>query len=99
MNNYYKDTRGRLREIFGEHCNLSEEQFLEISRRFLDRVADIQEEEPLEEIETEINDMCVIFEFLYNTKEVTLEEYNDLVNFANEIRDDAFRMVRERNGC
>ena len=96
MNNYYKDTRGRLREIFGEHCNLSEEQFLEISRRFLDRVADIQEEEPLEEIETEINDMCVIFEFLYNTKELNEKEYNELVDLANVMRADAYRMLRER---
>ena len=96
MNSYYKDTCGRLREIFGEHCNLSAEQFLEISRRFLDRVADIQEEEPLEEIETEINDLCVIFEFLYNTKELNEKEYNELVDLANVMRADAYRMVRER---
>ena len=96
MNSYYKDTCGRLREIFAEHCNLSMEQYEEISRRFVEREADIQEEEPLNDIDTEINDMCVIFEFLYNTKELNEKEYNELVDLANVMRADAYRMVRER---
>ena len=86
MRAFYIDTNERLREIFRDHCNLSGEQFEEINGRFIYLVCDIQEEEPQEVIEDKVSELHVIFEFLYNTKELTIGEYNDLCNLANEIQ-------------
>lgn len=92
---YYMDTTGKLREIFAEHCNLSGEQYEEINGRLIDLVSDIQmleeksEELTLADAEKAAEDLGVIFEFLLNTKELTLEEYNDLCNMAGELADAA----------
>ena len=88
MVTYYYDTCGKLRDIFTKHCNLSMEQYEEISGRLIDLVAEIQEfdgEGTLQEAERKANELGVIFEFLMNTKEITLEEYNDLCNMVGEI--------------
>ena len=97
MRNYYVDTCGKLREIFSEHCNLSMEQFEEISGRLIDLVTEIQETDKdgcgsFPEAERKANELGVIFEFLLNTKEVTLQEYNDLCNLVNGIADDVQTM-------
>lgn len=92
MIRYYYDTCGKLREIFAEHCNLSVEQYEEISGQLIDLVAEIQEfdgEGTGPEAERKANDLGVIFEFLLNTKEITIEEYDNLCNMANEIADAA----------
>ena len=94
MKNYYIDTCEKLREIFTEHCNLSMEQYEEISGRLIDLVAEIQEfdgEGTYPEAERKANELGVIFEFLLNTKEITLAEYNDLCNLVGRIADDAKR--------
>ena len=95
MKNYYRDTCTELRGIFSEHCNLSMEQYEEISGRLIDLVAEIQEfdgEGTLAEAERKANELGVIFEFLLNTKEVTMEEYNDLCNMVGEICDAAEKL-------
>lgn len=98
MVNYYYDTCGKLREIFTEHCNLSMEQYEEISGRLIDLVAEIEEfdgEGTYLEAERKANELGVIFEFMLNTKEVTLAEYNDLCNMVGEIAD-AAKLAAER---
>ena len=95
---YYYDTCGKLRDIFAEHCNLSMEQYEEISGRLIDLVAEIQEmdgEGTYPEAERKANELGVIFEFLLNTKEVTLQEYNDTCNLVGKIADDAHMMAEE----
>jgi len=98
---YYMDTTGKLREIFAEHCNLSGEQFEEISGRLIDLVSDIQmleeksEELTLADAEKAAEDLGVIFEFLLNTKELTLKEYNDLCNLAGELAEAAQKAAAE----
>ena len=89
---YHNDTCKQLREIFSEHCNLSMEQYEEISGRLIDLVAEIQEfdgEGTPADAEQKANELGVIFEFLLNTKEVTQKEYNDLCNMVGKIADDA----------
>ena len=96
MRAFYYDTDGKLRKIFEEHCNLSGEQYEEISGRLIDLVAEIQEfdgEGTWPEAERKANELGVIFEFLLNTKEVTLKEYNDLCNMVGKIADDAQMIV------
>lgn len=96
---YYMDTTGKLREIFAEHCNLSGEQFEEISGRLINLVSDIQmlEEKSNELTQADVakaaEDLGVIFEFLLNTKELTLEEYNALCNMTGELEDASRRAV------
>lgn len=95
---YYNDTCTKLREIFTAHCNLSMEQYEEISGRLIDMVAEIQEfdgEGTYQEAERKANELGVIFEFLLNTKEVTLEEYNNLCNMVNKIAGDAEQLHRD----
>ena len=98
MRNYYYDTCGKLREIFLENDNLSMEQYEEISGRLIDLVAEIEEfdgEGTYLEAERMANELGVIFEFMLNTKEITLAEYNDLCNMVGEIAD-AAKLVAER---
>lgn len=93
MKNYYIDTDTKLVDIFREHCNLSGEQYQEIQSMFINLMCDIQEGEQMENIEDRVGDMGVIFEFLYNTKELTIYEYNELCNLASEMRNDAERLA------
>lgn len=96
---FYMDTTGKLREIFAEHCNLSGEQYEEINGRLIDLVSDIQmleeksEELTLADVEKAAEDLGVIFEFLLNTKELTLKEYNDLCNLVGELAEAAQKAV------
>ena len=99
MATFYYDTDKKLVEIFTEHCNLSGEQFEEISKRLIFLVSDIQvleekdEELTLEQVEAEAEELGIIFEFLLNTKELFLEEYNDLCNMVDELADAARKAV------
>ena len=92
---FYCDTSAKLKEIFAEHCNLSTEQYEEISGRLIYLVADIQmleEKNPevkIKDAETEACELRVIYEFLLNTKELTLEEYNRLCDMTNGLEDAA----------
>ena len=96
---FYCDTCGKMREIFAEHCNLSGEQYEEISGRLIDLVSDIQmleeksDELTLADAEKAAEELGVIFEFLLNTKELTLEEYNALCNMVGELADAAQKAV------
>ena len=72
---FHYNTSGKLREIFAEHCNLSAEQYGEISDQFRNLVTDIQEEEPQVLIDKRIDYLRAVLEFLYNTKELTLDEH------------------------
>ena len=102
MVNYYYDTCGKMREIFTEHCNLSMEQYEEISGRLTDLVAEIEEfdgEGTYPEAERKAHELSVIFEFLLNTKEVTLAEYNDLCNMVGEISTEAEKLHHDGWGC
>lgn len=83
---FYYDTDKKLREIFAEHCNLSVEQYEWISGEFIYLVADIQEEEPGRDIDERVWKMETVFNFLLETKEMTLAEYAALEELANEIR-------------
>lgn len=96
---FYYDTCGRLRAIFAEHCNLSGEQYEEISKRLIYLVSDIQmleekdEALTLEQVVDGAEQLGIIFEFLLNTKELFLEEYNDLCNMVGELADAAQKAV------
>ena len=95
MVKYFCDTCGKLRKIFAEHCNLSLEQYEEIRGRLIDLVAEIQEfdgEGTYQEAVRKANELEVIFEFLLNTKEVTLEEYDELHNLIGKIANDAVKL-------
>lgn len=99
---YYYDTNEKMREIFTKHCNLSMEQYEEISGRLIDLVAEIQEfdgEGSYPEAERKANELGVIFDFLLNTKEVTLQEYNDLCNMVGEIANEAEKLHSDGWGC
>lgn len=92
MKAYYYDTCGKMREIFAEHCNLSMEQYEEISGRLIDLVAEIQEfdgEGTYPEAERKANELGVIFDFLLNTKQITLQEYDDMCNMVGQISEAA----------
>ena len=98
MINYYVDTCEKLRDIFTEHCNLSGEQYEEIRCRLIDLLCEIQEfdgEGTYPEAERKANELGVIFEFLLNTKEITLKEYNDLCNLVGKIADDAKTLAED----
>lgn len=88
---FHYNTCGKMREIFAEHCNLSLEQYEEISGQFLFLVTDIQEGEPQAEIEKRMDYMRAVFEFLYNTKELTLKEQYEL----NQLLDDVWDTARQ----
>ena len=92
---FYYDTCTKLREIFSEHCNLSMEQYEEISGQLIDLVADYQENEPDAEIEKRENVLKTIFDFLFNTKELTLKEHLDLNNMLDEMHEQAERQRAE----
>lgn len=98
---FYMNTWEKLREIFAEHCNLSGEQYWEINRRMINLLNDIQmleeksEELTLADAETEAEELGVIFEFLLNTRELTLEEYSALCNMTVELADAARKAVTE----
>ena len=81
---FHYNTCGKMREIFAEHCNLSVEQYEEISGQFLYLVTDFQEGEPMEDVDKRVGYMRAVFEFLTNTKELTLKEQYEL----NELLDD-----------
>ena len=85
------NTSGRLQEIFAEHCNLSMEQYEEISRRFTELAEEYRDGTPMAEIEPQKEELSIIFDFLYNTKELTIREYNDLCNMVGEIEKTAFK--------
>ena len=99
MRNYYINTCGQLCEIFSEHCNLSMEQYEVISGRMIDLLAEVQEmdgEGTWEEAQRKTKELNVIFEFLLETKEITLEEYNELCNLAGTIEAEAERARDEQ---
>jgi hypothetical protein len=82
---FYYDTCTKMREIFSEHCNLSMEQYEWIGGEFIFLVADIQEEEDGREIDKRVAKMKTVFDFLMETKELTLAEHNALHNLAIEV--------------
>ena len=92
---FYYDTCTKLREIFSEHCNLNMEQYEEISGQLIDLVADYQENEPEAEIEKRENVLKTIFDFLFNTKELTLKEHLDLNSMLDEMHEQAERQRAE----
>lgn len=97
---FYCDTCGKMREIFAEHCNLSGEQYEEISMRLFNLASEakaLKEKKDkkiwLNVALEEADDLNVIFKFLLNTKELTLEEYNALCNMTGELADAAQKTV------
>ena len=95
MAGFYYDTSAKLREIFSEHCNMSLEQYEVISGQLIDLVADYQENEPAEEIEKREDKLRVIFDFLYETKELTLKEHAELFGMLDEMNEQAERQRAE----
>ena len=96
---YWSDTCGKMRDIFSEHCNMSLEQYEEISRRLIDLVCSIQmleekhEDVTLQSTQEEADELGVIFDFLYNTKELTIGEYNMMCNLVSEMAEEARKAV------
>lgn len=86
MKTYYIDTDARLMDIFRDHCNLSCEQYEIIRAEFIFLLCDIQEEEPTEEIAKRCDKLHVIFDFLYETKELDLKEYTEICDLVEEMR-------------
>ena len=91
MKDFYYDSCGKLREIFSEHCNLSMEQYEWISGEFIFLISDIQDGEPQAEIEKRLDKLDMVFDFLMETKELTLKEHYDLTNMATEIWEKAMK--------
>lgn len=89
MSEYFIDTDERLKDIFAEHCNLSPEQYEEIRGELIFLVSDIQEMEPMAEIDKRVDYLKAVFEFLQNTKELTLKEHYELNEMLEQIRTDA----------
>ena len=86
MKAFFINTDDKLKEIFKDHCDLSQEQYIEIRTELLFLVCDYQEEEPKEEIEKSIICLKAVADFLYNTKALTLKEHNDLHGLVDEIK-------------
>jgi hypothetical protein len=82
---FYYGTTEKLQGIFSEHCNLSMEQYEWISGEFIYLEADIQEDEPETEIEARVEKMSVVFDFLLETKELTLKEHRKLKEMAEDM--------------
>lgn len=85
MKNFYYNTNTKLRGIFSDHCNLNMEQYEVIGGEFLYLEADIQEEEASAEILKRAEKMKIIFDFLYETKELTLKEHADLNEMVSDM--------------
>ena len=87
MKNYSADIQNNLIRIFQDNCLLTGEQYEEISGMFINLEADIQEEVSYEDIEETVTKMFIIFEFLFNTKALTLLQYNEVCNLAGEMQE------------
>ena len=85
MKNFYYNTHEKLRGIFSDHCNLNMEQYEVICGEFLYLEADIQEEEASAEILKRAEKMEIIFDFLYETKELTLKEHAALKDMVSDM--------------
>ncbi len=85
MKNFYYNTNEKLRGIFSDHCNLNMEQYEVICGEFLYLEADIQEEEASAEILKRAEKMRIIFDFLYETKELTLKEHAALKDMVSDM--------------
>lgn len=85
MKNFYYNITAKLRGIFQDHCNLNVEQYEVISSEFFYLEADIQEEEASAEILKRAEKMEIIFDFLYETKELTLKEHADLESMISDM--------------
>lgn len=90
---FYYETDKKLVEIFTAHCNLSGEQYEWIRGEFIFLVADIQDEEAGREIDERIRKMKAVFDFLLETKELTLAEHAALHDLANAVRDADPRII------
>ena len=86
---FYVDTDAELIRIFSEHCNLSCEQYEEIRAQFIYLIADYQDDEPAEEIEKRIQYLTAIFEFLFNTKELSMKEHYEMGLLLEQIQNEA----------
>ena len=91
---FYVDTDTKLVQIFSEHCNLSQEQYEEIRGQFIFLIADYQDDEPREEIEKRVQYMTAIFEFLFNTKELSMSEHYELCLLLEQIQDEAKKVMK-----
>ena len=92
MKNYfYVDTDQKLKEIFHDYCNLSPEQYEELRAEMIYLVSDYQEGEPQAEIEKRIAYLKSAFEFLYNTKELSVKQHYELGELIEKIRTEAER--------
>ena len=83
---FYYETDKKLVEIFTAHCNLCTEQYEWIRGEFIYLVADIQDEETGREIDKRVEKMKAVFNFLLETKCLTLEEHYALQELANNVR-------------
>lgn len=88
-----KPMESNVMEIFKEHCNLSVEQYEWIRREFIYLVADIQEEETGREIDKRVEKMETVFDFLLETKCLTLNEHYALQKRAHDVRDADPRII------
>ena len=96
LENYYVGSWDRLREIFTDHCAMTGEEYEEISGRFINLECEYADEGMTEDAERLDAELRVIFEFLYNTKRVTVKEYTELCNLVTEMESKAIEMAGER---
>ena len=85
----------KMAEIFRDHCNLDNYQYAEIQRRLIKMAEGLIEEE-WEDVIDGSQEMGVIIEFLFNTKELTLKELNDLSNSVNDMANQAAEEMIDR---
>ena len=93
MKNYFYDTDQKLREIFSEHCELDCDQYEWIAAELTWLICDMQEAEPQAEIEKRIAKLTTVFEFLQETKEITMAEHFGLMEMLSEIWQGAIREI------
>ena len=85
----------KLLEIFMEHCRLTIDQYEVISGEFIDLETEYQDWAPQADIERHQEKMRVIFDFLLDTKAITLKEHLELNNMVDDMEDQAKRLAIE----
>lgn len=96
MRQYYANVENKLKEIFSEHCDLGDLQYDELFGMFLYLEADIQEEEPIKEIEQRQMRILAVVDFLEKTEAITMKEYGALIEFAGEMLEAAYKLEDDR---
>ena len=90
----YQPTK-KLLEIFTEHCRLTIDQYEVLGEEFMNLETEYQDSVPQADIEKHQEKMRIIFDFLLETKVITLKEHLALNNMVDDMEDQATQMAVE----